>query len=74
MGTIIELSDLAACAMHRFTVVRDLTDTLSSLNLQGISDCDLQSRAGRQSGSWGALFYHFIICVELPASPPRHLQ
>ena len=35
------LSDMAACAMHRFTVVRDLTDTLSSLNLKDISDCDL---------------------------------
>jgi hypothetical protein len=41
INTHKELSDLAACAMHRFTVVRDLTDTLSSLNLTGISDCDL---------------------------------
>ncbi|MGX0890304.1 hypothetical protein AB7M22_002312 [Pseudomonas sp. ADAK2 TE3594] len=36
INTHKELSD-----MHRFTVVRDLTDTLSSLNLKGISDCDL---------------------------------
>lgn len=41
VNTHKELSDLAACAMHRFTVVRDLTDTLSSLNLKNISDCDL---------------------------------
>ncbi|PXX52268.1 hypothetical protein SAMN05660489_06120 [Pseudomonas sp. LAMO17WK12:I10] len=26
------LSDLAACAAHRFTVVRDLMDSLSTLN------------------------------------------
>ncbi|WPN55388.1 hypothetical protein [Pseudomonas sp. P9_31] len=45
INTHKELSDLAACAMHRFTVVRDLTDTLSSLNLKGISDCDLPPRA-----------------------------
>jgi hypothetical protein len=41
INTHKELSDIAACAMHRFSVVRDLTDTLSSLNLTGISDCDL---------------------------------
>ncbi|MEB0227970.1 hypothetical protein [Pseudomonas sp. 10S4] len=41
INTHRELSEMAACAMHRFTVVRDLTDTLSSLNLTGISDCDL---------------------------------
>ena len=32
---------MAACAMHRFVVVRDLADTFASLNLKGISDCDL---------------------------------
>jgi len=32
---------VAACAMHRFVVVRDLADTFSSLDLKGISDCDL---------------------------------
>ena len=41
INTHKELRDMAACAMHRFTVVRDLTDTLSSLNLKDISDCDL---------------------------------
>jgi hypothetical protein len=41
INTHKELSDLAACAAHRFTVVRDLADTLSSLGLKGISDCDL---------------------------------
>lgn len=41
INTHKELSDLAACAMHRFVVVRDLADTFSSLSLQGISDCDL---------------------------------
>ncbi|MHC8299168.1 hypothetical protein [Pseudomonas sp. ZS1P83] len=41
VNTHKELSDLAACAMHRFTVVRDLADTLSSLDLKNISDCDL---------------------------------
>ncbi|AIS13800.1 hypothetical protein KS461_11005 [Pseudomonas chlororaphis] len=35
------LSDLAASAAHRFTVVRDLMDSLSTLNLKDISDCDL---------------------------------
>jgi hypothetical protein len=35
------LSDMAACAMHRFVAVRDLADTFASLNLKGISDCDL---------------------------------
>ena len=41
INTHKELSDMAACAMHRFVVVRDLADTLSSLNLKGISDFDL---------------------------------
>jgi hypothetical protein len=41
INTHKELSDLAACAAHRFTVVRDLADTLSTLGLKGISDCDL---------------------------------
>ncbi|MHC8367287.1 hypothetical protein ACYZT9_15900 [Pseudomonas sp. ZT5P21] len=41
VNTHKELSELAACAMHRFTVVRDLMDTLSSLNLKNTSDCDL---------------------------------
>ena len=41
INTHKELSDIAACAAHRFTVVRDLADTLSSLNLKDISDCDL---------------------------------
>ncbi|BBP70181.1 hypothetical protein PHLH6_21850 [Pseudomonas sp. Seg1] len=40
-NTHSELSDMAACAMHRFVVVRDLADTLASLNLKDISDCDL---------------------------------
>lgn len=40
INTHKELSDLAACAAHRFTVVRDLMDTLTSLSLKGISDCD----------------------------------
>jgi len=47
INTHRELSEMAACAMHRFTVVRDLTDTLSSLNLTGISDCDLTASPGR---------------------------
>jgi hypothetical protein len=41
INTHKELSDIAACAAHRFTVVRDLADTLTSLNLKDISDCDL---------------------------------
>jgi hypothetical protein len=41
VNTHKELSELAACAMHRFTVVRDLADTFTSLNLKNISDCDL---------------------------------
>jgi hypothetical protein len=41
LNTHSELSDMAACAMHRFAVVRDLADTFASLNLKGISDCDL---------------------------------
>ena len=41
INTHKELSDMAACAMHRFVVVRDLADTFSSLDLKGISDCDL---------------------------------
>ena len=41
LNTHSELSDMAACAMHRFVVVRDLADTFASLNLKGISDCDL---------------------------------
>ncbi|KAF2391661.1 MULTISPECIES: hypothetical protein [Pseudomonas] len=41
INTQKELSDMAACAMHRFIVVRDLMDTLSSLNLKDTSDCDL---------------------------------
>lgn len=41
INTQKELSDMAACAMHRFVVVRDLADTFSSLDLKGISDCDL---------------------------------
>ena len=41
INTHKELSDIAACAAHRFTVVRDLANTLSSLNLKDISDCDL---------------------------------
>ena len=41
INTHKQLSDLAACAAHRFTVVRDLADTLSTLGLKGISDCDL---------------------------------
>ena len=35
------LEDLAICAAHRFTVVRDLMDTLSTLGLKNIDDCDL---------------------------------
>jgi len=35
------LEDLAMCAAHRFTVVRDLMDTLSTLGLKNIDDCDL---------------------------------
>ncbi|PNG35786.1 hypothetical protein A1395_30940 [Pseudomonas protegens] len=31
----------ASSAAHRFTVVRDLMDTLSTLNLKDIADCDL---------------------------------
>lgn len=46
INTHKELSDLAACAAHRFTVVRDLADTLSSLGLKGISDCDLTRVTG----------------------------
>jgi len=42
VNTHKELSQLTACAMHRFTVVRDLMDTLSSLNLKNTSDCDLE--------------------------------
>jgi hypothetical protein len=41
LNTHSELSDLAACAMHRFVVVRDLADTFASLSLKDISDCDL---------------------------------
>ena len=41
INTHKELSDIAACAAHRFTVVRDLADTLTSMNLKDISDCDL---------------------------------
>ncbi|AZC94883.1 hypothetical protein [Pseudomonas chlororaphis] len=41
LDTDASLSDLAACAAHRFTVVRDLMDSLSTLNLKDISDCDL---------------------------------
>jgi|GEM_PF-373347 len=41
INTHKEISEIAACAAHRFTVVRDLTDTLSSLTLKDISDCDL---------------------------------
>ncbi|TKJ67381.1 hypothetical protein PspCFBP13508_25450 [Pseudomonas sp. CFBP13508] len=41
INTHTELSDMAACAMNRFVVVRDLADTFASLNLKGISDCDL---------------------------------
>ncbi|MEO6677172.1 MAG: hypothetical protein ABIO21_07340 [Pseudomonas sp.] len=41
INTHRELSDIAACAMHRFSIIRDLSDTLTSLNLTGISDCDL---------------------------------
>ena len=35
------LHDLAMCAAHRFTVVRDLMDTLSTLPLRQVDDCDL---------------------------------
>ncbi|AJO77825.1 hypothetical protein [Pseudomonas sp. MRSN 12121] len=41
LDTDAPLSDLAASAAHRFTVVRDLMDSLSTLNLKDISDCDL---------------------------------
>ncbi|SEE01825.1 MULTISPECIES: hypothetical protein [Pseudomonas] len=41
VNTHKELSELTACAMHRFSVVRDLADTFTSLNLKNISDCDL---------------------------------
>ncbi|WP_085596464.1 MULTISPECIES: hypothetical protein [unclassified Pseudomonas] len=41
LDTQASLSDLASSAAHRFTVVRDLMDTLSTLNLKNISDCDL---------------------------------
>lgn len=41
LDTDAPLSDLAACAAHRFTVVRDLMDSLSTLNLKDTSDCDL---------------------------------
>ncbi|WP_397459829.1 hypothetical protein AB3464_18450 [Pseudomonas asplenii] len=33
--------DLAICAAHRFTVVRDLMDTLSTIPLRQTDDCDL---------------------------------
>jgi len=42
IDTQAPLSDLAACAAHRFTVVRDLMDTLSSLTLNDTHDCDLE--------------------------------
>ena len=35
------VEDIASSAAHRFTVVRDLMDSLSSLPLKDISDCDL---------------------------------
>ncbi|MEK1912437.1 MAG: hypothetical protein AAAB21_19995 [Pseudomonas chlororaphis] len=41
LDTQASLSDRASSAAHRFTVVRDLMDTLSTLNLKDISDCDL---------------------------------
>jgi len=41
LDTQASLNDLASSAAHRFTVVRDLMDTLSTLNLKDISDCDL---------------------------------
>ncbi|MBP5100671.1 hypothetical protein SAMN03159355_03113 [Pseudomonas sp. NFPP10] len=41
LDTQASLSDLASSAAHRFTVVRDLMDTLSTLNLKDIADCDL---------------------------------
>ncbi len=41
IDTHAPLSDMAACAAHRFTVVRDLMDTLSSLTLTDTNDCDL---------------------------------
>ncbi|AVO58342.1 MULTISPECIES: hypothetical protein [Pseudomonas] len=41
LDTQAPLSDLASSAAHRFTVVRDLMDSLSTLNLKDISDCDL---------------------------------
>ncbi|MEX3775466.1 hypothetical protein [Pseudomonas sp. MYb118] len=41
VNTHKELSQLTACAAHRFSVVRDLMDTLSSLNLKNTDDCDL---------------------------------
>ena len=42
IDTQAPLSDLAACAAHRFTVVRDLMDTLTSLTLNDTHDCDLE--------------------------------
>ncbi|OBZ26434.1 hypothetical protein BS643_26000 [Pseudomonas protegens] len=41
LDTQAPLNDLASSAAHRFTVVRDLMDTLSTLNLKDIADCDL---------------------------------
>lgn len=41
INTEAPLCDLASSAAHRFTVVRDLMDSLSSLPLKDISDCDL---------------------------------
>ncbi|VVN33730.1 hypothetical protein PS662_05026 [Pseudomonas fluorescens] len=41
VNTQKELSELSACAQHRFTVVRDLADTFSSLNLKNTSGSDL---------------------------------
>ncbi|WP_409565393.1 hypothetical protein [Pseudomonas protegens] len=35
------MNDLTSSAAHRFTVVRDLMDRLSTLNLKDIADCDL---------------------------------
>jgi hypothetical protein len=41
VNTHKELSELTACALHRFTVVRDLANTLSSVNLKNTSGRDL---------------------------------
>ncbi|WP_416756923.1 hypothetical protein ACMGGD_23245 [Pseudomonas sp. BNK-6] len=41
LDTQAPLSDLASSAAHRFTVARDLMDSLSTLGLKDISDCDL---------------------------------